>query len=353
MRVGDQVAHDVDRFMATMVAQSPPVPIDRVVDFVRQHYGLKAQAVRLTGERDENFKLTDPGGTEYVLKIAPAAEDPAVTDLATAALLHVEITDPSFPCPRVVRARAGSTHVRFEAGANVERIARMVSYLPGRPIDCTTRSRKQRIACGRIAGRLCKALRTFDHPAAHRVLIWDLRHASQVAQLLDQIPDFPCRQAATAVLTGLVPRIDSRLPRLRQQAVHNDLNSHNILVDPSDAARVTGVIDFGDMVHTALVADVAVTAADLLPDDCATDARRARDAVLDVATAYHEVVPLLDAELALLSTLVAARVVANMVVPAWHLHHNPHTGHYAAHSPDLVRAWLETGQALMHEEIKL
>ncbi len=40
-----------------------------------------------------------------------------------------------------------------------------------------------------------------------------------------------------------------QLAGLRHQVIHNDLNLHNVLVDPKDGARVAGVIDFGDMVR--------------------------------------------------------------------------------------------------------
>ena len=44
-------------------------------------------------------------------------------------------------------------------------------------------------------------------------------------------------------------------PRLRAQVVHTDLTVDNTLTD--DAGLITGVIDFGDMSHTALITDLA------------------------------------------------------------------------------------------------
>ena len=85
---------DVDAFMATMVTSAPPLPLARAVSLVRECYGLEARAARLTGERDENFKVTAADGRDYVFKVAHPAENPAVTDLATAALLHLERIDP-------------------------------------------------------------------------------------------------------------------------------------------------------------------------------------------------------------------------------------------------------------------
>ena len=345
------MANDVDSFMATMVASSR-LPIASAVALVSEHYDLETRAVRLTGERDENFKLSAADGSTYVLKVANAAEEQAVGELLTAALQHVERTDPTFPCPRVVPERGGRTCVGFIDTSGVQRTARVLTYLPGELLGSTRRSREQRAACGRIAGRLSNVLRGFAHPAARRALIWDVRHAAQVRVLLAQLPDCAYREAADEVLGCVAAHIESRFSRLRHQVVHNDLNPRNILVDPADEARVTGIIDFGDLTHTALIADVAVAAADLLPQDCAPG-RCAREAIGDVATAYHESAPLLREELAMLAALVAARLVANVVVPAWHMHHNPAGGHYAALDPDFIRLRLDTASELLLEEIRL
>jgi hydroxylysine kinase len=344
---------DVDAFMATMVVQSQPVAIERALVLVREHYGLETRAARLTGERDENFRLSAADGPEYVLKIANPAEEPAVTDLPTAALLHLEKIDPSFPCPRVVRERNGGTHVRFTDEDGHERTARVLTYLPGKLLGTAARSQRQRAACGRMGARLTTALRTFEHPAAHRAVVWDVRHAAQVRRLLEQLPHLPCRQAADDLLRRILPVIEGRLPCLRQQVVHNDLNPLNILVDLTDEERVTGIIDFGDITHTVLIADVAVTAAELIPLDCTPRTGGARAAVLDVARAYHERLPLLQQELAVLGTLVAARLVANVVVHEWHLHHNPSGGHYTALDADFIRARLQIAEEQLLEEFKL
>jgi Ser/Thr protein kinase RdoA (MazF antagonist) len=344
---------DVDAFMATMVVQSQPVPSERAVALVREHYGLETRASRLTGERDENFRLSSADGSEYVLKIANTAEEPAVTDLPTAALLHMEKTDAAFPCPRVVRARNGGQHIGFTDQDGRQRTARVLTYLPGKLLGTAARSQRQRAACGRMGARLTTALRNFQHPAAHRAVVWDVRHAAQVRRLLEPLADLPCRQAFADLLGRIALVIDAQLPRLRQQVVHNDLNPLNILVDPADEERVTGIIDFGDITHTAVIADVAVTAAELIPEDCRAQTRAAHSAVRDVAIAYHERLPLLQQELAVLGPLVAARLAANVVVHEWHLHHNPAGGHYAPLAADFIRARLEIAEELLLEEFRL
>jgi hydroxylysine kinase len=345
------MASDVDTFMATMVAPMRPVAVERALALVRERYGFEPRASRLTGERDENFRLTRADGAEYVLKIANPAENPAETDFQTAALLHLERSDPTLPCPRVVRDRSGATHVRFvEAG--VERSARLLTWLPGRLLGASARSRAQRAACGRLGARLTLALRGFEHPAAERSIVWDVRHTGHMSRLLAEQPRFPFRPAAEALLARVTPRIDSQLPPLRHQIVHNDLNPLNILVDPADEDRLTGVIDFGDMTRTALIADVAVAAAELIPPEC-SDPGEARDAVVEVASAYHASVPLLATELALLGALIAARLLMTVVIHEWHVQRNPGSGHFKPLHEEFMRARLHIAEALLNEEIRL
>jgi Ser/Thr protein kinase RdoA (MazF antagonist) len=342
------MADDVDAFMATMVMRPHALPLERAVSLAREHYGLEARAARLTGERDENFRISAADGGEFVLKVAHPAESPEVGDLINAALLHLERYDPRFPCPRVVRERRGDTQIRFSDDSGAARTARLLSYLPGSPLGNAASSRRLRAECGRLGGRLTRALQTFEHPGAHRPVVWDVRHAAYLVRLLGQVPGFPYPADATAVLERIVPRIESGFPRLRQQIVHNDLNPLNLLV--SGAGEVTGIIDFGDMTHTAVIADVAVTAAEHIPQDCAAGGSTAAESVRDIVNAYHESLPLLPEELAILGTLVAARLVANLVVHEWHLHHNPASEHYRPLDADFIRERLKIAAELSLEE---
>lgn len=346
------MANDLNAFMATMVTPSRSVPIERAVALARERYGLDAEVAPLTGERDENFRLTLPDGAQYVFKIANPAESAAVTDLQTAALLHLEKTDAALPTPRILRALNGEPQVRFEDQSGIERTARILRYLPGRLLGESVRSSRQRAACGRLGGRLIHALRSFEHAAAHRAIIWDVRHVGHLSALLEQMPDFAFRSGASTLLARIAPVIEARLPMLRQQIVHNDLNPRNILVDPTNESRVVGIIDFGDLTRTALIADVGVASAELIPLDC-TDLVRARECVLDVARAYNESVPLLQPELEILGSVVAARLLMNVVVHEWHVHHNPSSRHYAPLDPDFMCVQLKLGGRLLDEEIEL
>jgi Ser/Thr protein kinase RdoA (MazF antagonist) len=358
-----------------MVAQAVGVEPAEAEKLARVHYGLSTQAARLTGERDENFKLAAADGAHYVLKIASASEDPAVSDLPLAALLHIERVDPKFPCPRVIRTRDGDTQCWYEDPASGKRrAARLLTYVSGKTLRSAAGSRAQRIACGRMAARLGLALRDFTHPAAQRPLIWDLRHVGKTLKLLGELPDLAEREALAALIERIEMLLVIRFQRLRQQAIHNDLNDLNVLVDPADEAVVTGVIDFGDLVHTALVGDVAILAADLVVrgaagvgagtsgDDGGRGARvnataggagSVRDCIADVVMAYHEITPLLPAELVLLNPLIAGRILTDVVVASWHRRRNPAGTHYSDLEPAVIRSRVQLAAELLATDMPL
>jgi Ser/Thr protein kinase RdoA (MazF antagonist) len=124
-------------------------------------------------------------------------------------------------------------------------------------------------------------------------------------------------------LAEFATQISPRLATLRSQFVHNDFNARNVIVDPTDESRVVGVIDFGDSVHTALVADVAVGVIGQLAAPETAD-----ESIREFVRSYCEVEPLSSEELAVLPRLIAGRIVHNVVMTSWHRARNPGGTHF-------------------------
>ena len=340
-----------DTLLTQLIVDPVGVTDEQAVSLVREHYGLAVRVARLTGERDENFKLTTEAGAEYVLKVASGRESPAATELQTAALLHLERVDPRIPCPRVLRTGYGEAGVRLRDANGAQRSAHVLSYLAGRLLCDADPSSAQREACGRLAGQLARAFGSFSHPGARRAIVWDVRHVRKLAGVVEELATLPCQSLARTFLAQAVPEAEARLDGLRQQVVHNDLNRRNILVDPAEQARITGVIDFGDMVHTALIADVAVGCAELIPSDC-SDVAFANECMTDFLRGYQTVMPLLGRELGMLSALVAVRLFTNAVVNEWYVRNNPFSRHTAAQDPQLLCMQIEFALKLLRQGVE-
>ena len=127
----------------------------------------------------------------------------------------------------------------------------------------------------------------------------------------------------TRVLDRFETRVAPVLPGLRAQVIHNDMSLYNVLLD--DDLRVSGIVDFGDMTHAALVCDLAVSVADVLHGRA--DAIEAAEAMIG---GYVSVTPLEDEEAGLLADLVATRLATEVTVTAWRVRLYPDNAAYAA-----------------------
>jgi 4-aminobutyrate aminotransferase-like enzyme len=90
------------------------------------------------------------------------------------------------------------------------------------------------------------------------------------------------------------------------------MTTDNALTD--EDGLISGVVDFGDMSYTALVADVASLLGSLLDGRTGDELFRAARLILD---GYQRVTPLELLELRYLGELLAARSAVTIAIPAW------------------------------------
>ena len=321
------------------------VPADDVTDaeaavVARTHWGIEATARLLTGERDRNFHLAAVDGREFVLKFANPAEPPGVTDLQVKALQHVARSDPGFNVPRMIPRPDGSIEAIAPRAPRPARV-RLLSWVQGTPLRFAPRSPAQREACGRALARLGLALQGFRHDHAQYELIWDLTHALRLREILHHLEDRPAEAAIGALLDDYEREVTPVLPGLRHQILYNDMNHGNTLVDPARPDEVAGIIDFGDLVHTALAIDVAVGAITAVGDDMPVP-----DALARFVGGFHAVRPLLAEEVALLPILIAVRAAIGTVLQAWHRKTHADNPHYAPMTPAELQRRLDRVAAL-------
>ncbi len=321
-----------------------PLELALVESLLREQFGIVAQAERLTGDRDENFRVHVAEGNGYVFKAMPVAESEATGDLLPAVLTHLEHVADDLPVPRLVRNLHGDTLIRFTDASGAARIASLCTFLPGKLLLSATRSSVQRRACGKLLARLAGALRTFEHVARCRAVAWDVARVPELANILPEIPDLASSPFLKDFLARFSADIRPRMAKLRHQFVHNDFNARNILVDPDDEDRVVGIIDFGDAVYTAQVADVAVGVTGQLDTPETAD-----DALREFVAAYCEVEPLRPEELQLLSWLVAGRIVLNFVRTAWLRQRQPPGGHFEAFDASFFGWRIEFAKRLLSQ----
>ena len=178
---------------------------------------------------------------------------------------------------------------------------RLLTYLEGTFwVNVSGRNDGLHYSLGRFMAQMDKVLSDFSHPAMHRRYTWDISTATDNWVLLEAVRDPECQRLAGYFLLQFETQVVPVLPQLRQAYIHNDANDYNVLVD---GGRVSGLIDFGDMVHSALVNNVAVACTYAMlnePDPLAVATR--------VVKGYHEEYPLRLEEVDLLYYLIAGRL---------------------------------------------
>ena len=325
---------------ATMTVPADDVGDTEAVAVARTHWGIEATATLLTGERDRNFHLVATDGRAFVLKFANPAEPPGVTDLQIKALQHVARTDPTFNVPRMVALPDGRIEAVVPRAPAPARV-RLLSWVHGTPLRHAPRTEAQREACGRALARLGLALQGFEHPHSHYELIWDLTHALRLREILANLEDAPAEAAIGELLNDFERDVVPVLAGLRHQVLYNDMNHGNTLVDPAAPDAVAGIIDFGDLVHTALVIDVAVGAITAVGPDMGIPQALAR-----FVGGFHAVRPLMAEEVALLPTLIAVRAAIGTVLQAWHRKTHVDNPHYAPMTGEELQRRLDRIAAL-------
>ena len=279
-----------------------------------------ASAANLGSERDQTFLLSGPAGDRSaIMKISNAAEDPATLDMEALAVLHARRADPTLPVavPRPSRAPIPRSMARRlpnrDRGPDghplrpaVRRAARSRPERPARP-DATPRSR-----LGRDDGpRLARALRGFTHPKAQRTMLWDIQHALTTRAMLPDIRDTGRRAAVAEVLDRFEAVVVPRWPTLRAQVrarrLHDRQRARRRRTD-----AITGIIDFGDMSHSALAVDIASVVDSLADGRDGDELFRVARLVLD---GYQRITPLDPSSSTLMADLIATRSAVTIAIP--------------------------------------
>jgi 4-aminobutyrate aminotransferase-like enzyme/Ser/Thr protein kinase RdoA (MazF antagonist) len=323
-----------------MVLDAPRVTIDDALGCASRDFGVTGQGSPLPSERDQNVVIRTDGGDRFVLKIANAAESRALIEAQNAALAYVARR--STLCPAVVPAVDGRAIVEMQAGG-VTHLVRLFTWLPGVPLAEAGPASSELLAD--LGGRLAEldaALEGFDHPAIHRDFYWDLARALDIVRESSPlIADEGMRALVRDVASKVDARDGVRLARLRRAAVHNDPNDYNVLVSAVDVPpeggsyetsppippeggsyekepvasairrKVTGVLDFGDIVYSYAIADLAIAIAYAV-----LDKPDPLDAAVSIVRGYARSRPLDDDEVASLLGLVLLRLSASACIAA-------------------------------------
>lgn len=318
-----------------LTASAPAFDRETVEKIAADVFGKSGQASEMGGERDQNVRIETADGRGYVLKISNPAERVGAIDLQTEAYRHVYRTAPDLPVMEFVPTLDGEPWTTVDGPGGESHFVRLFTIVPGETVSPSSFDHDDLFEYGQTVARMGRALQGFFHPEADYEILWDLQNTPRLRTHLNAIAMPERRALAGDVIDRFEDRVSPSFDALRAQVIHNDLTVSNVLFD--DANRVSGIIDFGDLTHTALVSDLAIALASGMfhrEDPIA--------AAQSMIRGYVNVTPLQDDEIQILADLVAARLVAWGTIAAWRVQKHPENAEYITGDTDEAWAVLTT-----------
>ena len=319
------------------MAITPCFTTEEINQLLQQHYQLSGSLKSLPGYCDQNLLLTQSSGKQYIVKIANSGEAKIELAMQNAALAH--LTEKEIAVPYCINNLHGDSLTAVITDSNTKAqnmqaqssevcfYLRVLTFLEGDfYADANVEQHNSTLwfQLGEFIGQMNVALADFDHSGAYRYLEWDLAQGYRVCQskkyLFDaqkspgnlteqkagqkteqfQLVEYFLNLYQTQTMPVLV--------KCPQGVIHSDANDFNLLIDDvMQPKKITGLIDFGDMVHSHLINELAITAAYALmgQEDPLTTLRY-------LVAGYHKIRPLKDEELGVLFSLIALRLCVSV-----------------------------------------
>lgn len=331
--------------------------IEQLQGFLQDNFDLHGDLAVIYSELDAVYKLTNTQGA-FTIKCSMPGKDISLIDMEHSACRHL--------INGQIKARTdseSSLHAqnRFQISSPVLSIHQnefeilenqIIRVFPW--IDLPLQSSVKPLtdisyqSIGVLAANLTKSLADFDHVAAHRFIKWDPSGANWIRKqlyLLD--PDW---QSTFIFWLDDMSRLHSKYKSsLRKQICYADLNDYNILIQWHDdelVYKAAAIIDFGDMVYTHTINEVAIA--------CVYSCLKTPDPLAvagQIIASYHQLHPLNEAELELLYYHIAARMMISLTVSAINKNEHPENEYLQITDQDawyLAQQWKSIHPAYAH-----
>lgn len=298
----------------------PQLSLPLIEECLTREYELQGKFIELPGYIDLNFRLTNNDGRQYVVKIANSKQCHKTLEFENLALALVNGANlDSIATPRVIKNSSGSfiTELRLSTKESVK--LRVFSYLEGELwAKCDTSDPRYPRSLGEGLAKLDSVLAGYEHPLAKRFLKWDMKNALAVTREYRQyIPEDTNYQLIDSAVSEFENQVSPLFSQLPKQIIHNDANDYNLIVE-SSSSKVTGIFDFGDMVESFRIAEIAIAAAYAImkKDD-------PQSVIHDIVTAYHQHYPLQAVEISVLLSMIKMRLAVSLCSSHFEYAENP------------------------------
>jgi len=288
--------------------------------FANKYYNIIAQGSLLNGYDEQNFLLTNNNGEKFIMKIANDSHNIHFLDAQVKIINHLSESELSRNFQHLILNTEGEPITKIIV-EEINYYIRVLTYLEGTFwIDQSNNNEKLYCNLGSFLGKMDRSLENFSHPAMHRHYTWDISTAADANKKLHHINNHEVRRIVGYFLMQFETEVLPEISSLHHIYAHNDANDYNVLIDQD---KIVGLIDFGDMVYTARINNVAVACTYAMLNTI--DPLQAAEKVVQ---GYHEICKLSEKELGLLYHLIAGRLCISLTQSAFNASKDSNNEHH-------------------------
>ena len=279
--------------------------------FLDQYNITIKESQSLEGYDTDIHKITCTQGKNYTLKIYPFSDDNWIDLQAENNILLALQEKLNFETPYPILNKEKKSLTKIG-----DKIIRLLHYVQGnfwgnQKVDKTLLSQ-----LGTEMANIDIELSKLNvSTIKNRHLNWDLNNLLENQELIKFVSDPIDKKIILYFFDQFEVFVQPKLKSLPKTLIHNDFNPWNVLTENQ---QVTGLIDFGDMVYSCRINELAVCLSYLL-----SDSENILDDTQTVLAAYHKINPLEPKELDLLYYLIAGRIITSLVNSAQGKFENP------------------------------
>ena len=313
----------------------PKFSDDDILSLLAKQYKLTGKLTSLPGYCDQNLLLNTETGQQFIVKIANTAEARIELDMQNEAMAH--LTRKEMAVPDVIANQCGEL-ISDISGQDQQFCLRVLTFLPGQfyaQADTGSHNKVLWRDLGRFIANIDIALADFQHAGAYRYLEWDLAQGYRVCMAKKQLLASNENAIVEHFLSLYHNQTMPLLSQCPQSIIHNDANDYNLLIDNiKQPSKITGLIDFGDMIYSHQINELAITCAyALMHHDKENNSANGKSddekqveplkRLTSIVAGYHKTKPLLAVELEVLYSLIALRLCTSVCNSALAIQQQP------------------------------
>lgn len=277
-----------------------------IEDHLKFEYGLNATIDCINAYSNNNY-IAQTDTQRYIVKTYPKTHNKAHLNAQLAVLEHLHTLNLQLKTPISIPTSRGLKISELPSGSNIDDHYLVVfSFLQGKFISAIALNEEVSNRWAQAMAELDMALLDFNHYGLTTNNEWDFKNIALSIDKIQYIQNQNLKKLVDYEFQQHLHNQQEHYKSLRCSCIHNDANDQNLLYAKQG---VSAIIDFGDICHSYLIAELAIAICYAM-----LKSNSPVDTLLTMTAAYHAILPLKSNELNVIFSLIKTRLALSITL---------------------------------------